>query len=168
MQPPHDGHCRFPNMAYAVLGNLFLLAHNACPPPDKIWHAYLDEMKRVHAVAEMRTLIFTQGGGPDARQRAAMNEILQGTPTRVAVVTDSVLGQSCAAALQLLNPEVRCFPVARIESAYAYLNVNGPARGRVSRAMMELRARLAPEAPSSSAGLGRSGARRAQDLWPRA
>lgn len=158
------------NMAYAALGNLFLLAHNACPPPDKVWCAYLDEMRRVHAVAEMRTLIFTQGGGPDARQRAAMNEIIQGAPSRVAVVTDSVLAQNVAAALQLFNPEVRCFPLARVEAAYSYLSILGPARGRVARALAELRSRVDGEAPASSRGssLARAAGRSARDLWPRA
>lgn len=104
-------------MAHTLRGGLFLLVHSRHPPDDASWDAYLEDVRRMPSLEAMRTLVLTEGGGPNVRQRAALNAELRGQRTRVAVVSSSIMVQGIISTLGLFNRDIRWFSPPRLADA---------------------------------------------------
>jgi hypothetical protein len=96
------------------IGELTLLVslHTAAPPGDD-WIPYerllREHKQRVNGdIARLRVLVVSDGGAPDTRQRHTMqNEIWQGRPVKVSVLTNSLKNpvvRGIATALSWMNP----------------------------------------------------------------
>jgi hypothetical protein len=132
------------DMAYRLLGSLFILAHNDRSPPDQTWQEYLADMRRLTDLGEMRTLVLTPGGGPNAKQRMAMNAILDGRRTPVAVVTPSFVARGIITSLSLFNPEIRAFSPRDAQAAYDFLGLDVQTRRLAESVARQLRASVEP------------------------
>src|ERR687884_21999 len=98
------------NMAFRLLGDLFILVHNKNPPYDWEWGTYLDELRKHRGhIDTIRTLIYTEGGGPSPAQRKHLNQVLDGRITRAAVVSDASMVRMITTALGWFNPAIRAF-----------------------------------------------------------
>lgn len=117
-------------MVHQRIGNIFVLAHTQDGPDAAEWNAYLDDLeRRATNVGAVRTLVVTEGGGPDTRQRTRLNEILAGAPTLAAIVTDSLVARGIVTALGWFNPDIRPFSLASLSEAMRYLGLtDGEAR----------------------------------------
>jgi hypothetical protein len=110
------------NMVYEVIGDLYLVVHRARPPSDEEWMDYLRSWKP-HDMSRMRTLVFTDGGGPDAAQRKAANDALGGKASLTAVVSPSYVVRGVVTALSWFNPKIRAFGPDEAERAFAHVGM---------------------------------------------
>jgi hypothetical protein len=113
------------NMVYAIRDDLFVVVHRARPPTDAEWTDYLDSWKPLDMSA-MRTLVFTDGGGPNPAQRKAANAALAGKSSLTAVVSSSALVRGIVTALGWFNPKIKAFGPEDAEHAFAYLGIRTP------------------------------------------
>lgn len=85
-----------------------LMLHGREEPPSAEWNRYLDYLRSKN-VTELGLLAFTDGGAPNAAQRRALNEVLQGRFFARAIVNDSVLVRGVIAAVSWFAPGVKPF-----------------------------------------------------------
>jgi hypothetical protein len=64
-----------------------VLLHTAASPEPSEWHGYVREMAATLSVAvkQVQVFVVTDGGGPDAKQRKELADVIQ--PTRVGALT---------------------------------------------------------------------------------
>jgi hypothetical protein len=112
------------NMAFEVLGDLFILVHNKADPSENEWDVYLEALRaRSGEIDALRTLIYTEGGGPSAAQRKSLNDVLHGRTTRAAVVSDASMVRMITTALGWFNPMIRSFSPNESHQALDYLGL---------------------------------------------
>jgi len=134
-----------PDMAFSTRPGLYLLVHNRQPPEPAIWNQYLAELDRQRTlITRVRTLVFSDGGGPSLVQRRQLNEILRGYSTLVAVVSTSSLVRNIVRALNVFNPDIRVFPPASVEGAYQHLLLSSEERRWSTAERERLTIQLAP------------------------
>src|SRR5262249_27181347 len=90
------------DMVDPVRGDLFVVVHRAKPPTDEEWTDYLESWRPLD-MGNMRTLVFTDGGGPNPAQRKAATEALGGKSSLTAVVSSSPLIRGIVTALGWFN-----------------------------------------------------------------
>lgn len=124
-------------MAYRVVDSVFVVIHSADSPADDEWDGYL-ECYRNDAKNSMRTLVITDGGGPNTKQRALMNEELAESKPTVAICTDNRVVRGIVAALGWFNRKVRAFSKSHISDALKYLGLSDDEMLPVLDAILEL------------------------------
>jgi hypothetical protein len=115
-----------------VSDTILVLRENAYTPRDQDW----DEFLRVLAehrpnFANLKILVRTEGGGPNAAQRRRLQTALDGRTVRVAVVTNDVPVRFIVSSIALLNRAIRSFANDEIEAAYEHLSLS-PAEQRLA------------------------------------
>lgn len=100
------------------------------PPPDE-WALALQRVatlkQRLGGISNLRALVLTDGGAPNALQRGELNDILEGT-AKSAVVSNVLshrLKRGIATAISWLNPNFRAFPPDQFDQALAHLDLTG-------------------------------------------
>lgn len=128
-------------MAYRVVHGVFCVVHSATNPSEEEWKAYLDYYlaNERHCT---RTLVLTQGGGPNAKQRGDTAKVIQSSPTRVAIVTKSTLVRGIATALSWFNKRVQAFGVNEMDAALRYLDVTDANAKLIQAELKKLQATL--------------------------
>ncbi len=109
-------------MAYRTVHGVFCVAHGSSNPSDEEWKAYLDYYL-AHEPECLRTLVVTDGGGPNAKQRGDTAKLIQSSPTRVAIVSSSTFVRGVATALSWFNKRVQAFSDTEMDRALSYLEV---------------------------------------------
>jgi hypothetical protein len=103
---------------------------NANPPRNSEWQGYVEAIKRAVAECtgkqELRFLVLTDGGGPNASQRSASTENDLVKNTRTAVVTGSLVARAIAAAYSWFNVCIRAFSPTDIGRALEFLELPPP------------------------------------------
>jgi hypothetical protein len=118
------GTLRMKNMAFEMVGDLFILVHNKEVPTDAEWALYTSALRsRTEDMDEIGTLIYTEGGGPTAAQRKALNDVLGGRTTRAAVVSDASMVKMITTALGWFNPKIKAFSPNESTEAFDYLGI---------------------------------------------
>jgi hypothetical protein len=112
------------NMVSAAFGPLGVALHNASSPTDSEW---ADWMRIVYAipVAELRILVFTDGGAPTTLQRGQFTDHLAGRAVPISVVSSSRLARGVATAISWFNPQIKVYPPAEIQQAFAHAGLRG-------------------------------------------
>jgi hypothetical protein len=136
-------------MAHTMLHKLHLLlcVHNASEPDLAEWESYIADFRRLD-VTQARQLVFTEGGGPNTKQRDQINQHVQGRAHRVAVVTNNGLVRSICTALSWFNPNVKAFTPSNIATAFNHINISPEEARTVMAAVRTLRGRLGDTALS--------------------
>jgi hypothetical protein len=115
------------HMGFKILGPLHLIVVGPKDPSPADWAAYLDavraEQKKGIDVGEIRTLVFSDGGGPNAAMRKAVSDILQGRTSPVAIVTGNPMMRGIITALSWFNSQCRAFAPNEIGAALRFLQV---------------------------------------------
>ena len=88
---------------------------------------------------DLRVLVHSEGGAPNARQRAVLNEVLAGIKPRVAVLTPSATARAVGVALSWFNPDFRVFASDELGGAFDHLDANQGERRILTQALTELR-----------------------------
>jgi hypothetical protein len=140
-------------MACAVVGTLILSVHTAEPPTNEEWSAYIAEieglMTRV-GMERMRSLVFTDGGGPSFSQRQQVNQLLKGRSAPAAVVTTNAFVRGIVTALAVFNPQIKAFRPEAVGEAFRYLNISETESKIVWRTVAKLQAELGIKAVRST------------------
>ncbi len=130
-------------MLYSAEGPVLVTVHGKEPPSDDEWLRYL-EASKAHFGSARASLVITEGGGPNGRQRALLSERYpEFGPVPVAVITDSPLTRGVVTALRWLGKNIRAFRPTDLAGAFEYLEVPSGDREallhRVARVRSELR-----------------------------
>jgi hypothetical protein len=109
-----------------------LWLHTANEVPKSEWDApiaRLLEFSREHPrdVASLRTLVLSDGGAPNAAQRAQVkNELLRGRGSKMSVITTALsnpVRRGLATAVQWMNPSTRFFLPRETSQALAHVDL---------------------------------------------
>jgi hypothetical protein len=122
-------------------GGLLLLAHTDRPPNDAEWEQYIAELAK-HDPRQLRSLTFTDGGGPSAAQRKQVNDYLAGQASPCAVVTSSSMVRGLVSALGWFNAQIKTYSPRDLDAALKHLAVTADEAPRVRREIQLLRTRL--------------------------
>jgi hypothetical protein len=106
--------------------NVVTSVHTETAPSDSEWLQYLDVLNTVVASrtdrkAPILGFNVTDGGAPNAKQRARLSAFLQSHTVRGVVVTDSKFVRGVVIALSWLNPNVKAFSPAHLGDALGHL-----------------------------------------------
>lgn len=116
------------SMVFKIVGNVHIVINGTTEPHDEDWRLYMNavrsEEQKMTDFAKMRTLVFSGGGGPNAKQRKEINEFLGGRATPVAIVTSSTIMRGIVTALQWFNPLARAFSPDNVVAAMQFLGTS--------------------------------------------
>lgn len=116
-------------MGFKFLGSLHIIVVGERDPAPADWNAYVEaiqaEAKRGVSARQTRTLVFSDGGGPNAAQRKVTNDLREGQSTPQAIVTVSGLTRAAITALRLWSPHCRAFAPSDMGPALDFLGVPG-------------------------------------------
>ncbi|MEM7154462.1 MAG: hypothetical protein AAF799_16565 [Myxococcota bacterium] len=137
-------------MMYRVIGSIFVVVHTDAAPGADEWSEYLAYYREnAHGKA---TLVVTDGGGPNAKQRAMVNEFLEKTDMKpkIAICTDRRVTRGIVTALGWFNKNIRVYATqdSDIEEALMYLGVAGSDGATTVSAVRGLRQELVELAAS--------------------
>ncbi|MGK4002653.1 hypothetical protein WMF31_08520 [Sorangium sp. So ce1036] len=138
-----------PTMLFDTTEHLLIAVHGREPPSDDEWEAYMRTVFDRPATCS-KTLVVTAGGGPNAKQRAAINEFVSKNTLTVAICTDALLVRQIGIALSWFNPRVRSFRGNDIAAALRYLDVTGPEAALVHHKVAKMRLEMEGRAPRAT------------------
>lgn len=101
-------------------------------PNDAEWSAYEMELGKVSALGEsallqVRQLVVSDGGGPNAAQRKSLQAFAGGRPVRVAVVSNALsnpIKLGIITAVSWFNPQLRAVPPDQWSKALSHLDLS--------------------------------------------
>jgi len=116
------------SMVFKIVGNVHIVIHGTTDPIEEDWRLYMNavrsEERKMADFGKMRTLVFSAGGGPNAKHRKEINEFLGGRATPVAIVTSSTVMRGVVTALQWFNPLARAFSPDNVVAAMQFLGTS--------------------------------------------
>jgi hypothetical protein len=115
------------HMGFKIVGTLHVIIVGSKDPSVADWQAYMtalhaEERKGID-VTQMRTLVFSDGGGPNAAQRKMASDLLDGRATRLGIVTGNTLMRGVITALRWFNPQCQAFAPGAVGEALRFLDV---------------------------------------------
>jgi len=126
------------NMVTRRLGNLLILRQNQQSPSDEEWDECLGLLSP--DLDTVRVLVITDGGGPTPEQRRRLDQTLNGTPVRVAVVSDSVKIRFVVSSVAFLTRRIKSFSELEYTEALEHLNLDLDQRRVAQRHVREMTA----------------------------
>jgi hypothetical protein len=135
-----------------------VMLHTANAPPDEGWNEYL-RVLRGRDVTQQGLLCVTGGGGPNAAQRHALNQVLAGRPFARAIVHDSALVRGIVRAVSWFSSGVEAFSPGAWQEAAIHAKFHRAELPRVARILSEMHAELNPPIPWFDAMLAPGSAR---------
>ena len=122
------------DMRYRCDGRLIIVAHTNASPSDEEWSGYAREVAAAlsrSAPADLRTVVFTDGGGPNAEQRRMLTEIKGWNIVRVSVVSQSLAVRGIVTAFSWFNPKIKAFLPIAVGAAFRHLGLSPDEESRV-------------------------------------
>ena len=117
-------------MAYSVVGqDLLVFVAGIAEPTAAEW---LEYQRRIEPLVRrirsdggtIKFLVIADEGGPNAKQRAAIADMLHGITTRTAVVSNSMIARRMITAFGWLNFAMKGFAPNQVAAAGAYLDLS--------------------------------------------
>ncbi|HTU59849.1 MAG TPA: hypothetical protein VMF89_15465 [Polyangiales bacterium] len=119
-------------MAFTTLARgharLVICLHTSVDPPAAEWENMLSQLSALLAAApdtrQVRMLVVTGGGGPDAIQRVQLGKVWDGRDLKVAVVVPGLgnpLKRGLMTALSWVNPAMAFFTPEQLRQALFHL-----------------------------------------------
>jgi hypothetical protein len=132
---------RTSSIASEVVGDHVVVVHAVDAPTDEEWRQNV-ALQTSLPPDRARVLVWTDGGAPNAKQRALLNAALKGGQPLTAVLTPSKAGQAVGVAISWFNPRLRIFAPTEIELALDHLNILGSDRWVLKDTLARLRQEL--------------------------
>src|SRR5258708_1478611 len=113
------------NLITSSVGSLLILRQSEDDPTDAEWDESLRQLNvllRTHG-SKVAALVYTDGGTPSIVQRKRLQEALEKTPIRAAVVSDNVKARFTSSTVALANRNHRSFSIAELETAFIHLGL---------------------------------------------
>jgi hypothetical protein len=111
-------------------------------PADDEWQRLIDYYRQAAASRRVQLLVSTEGGSPNAKQRAWLKESVNVVGVRVAIVTSSVLARAAGLAVRWFNSHLRVFAPGELERALDYLELSDEYRQEVRAGLASLRSEV--------------------------
>jgi hypothetical protein len=121
-----------------VIGNVWLFVHTKENPSDEEWAALMDRYAAPETNQHVRTLVYSEGGAPNALQRARLKQLQGGVAVPIAVLTSSQLVRAAVTAIGWFNDRVRTFSPHEMEEALTFLEIPPGKREKLRTALGEL------------------------------
>lgn len=115
-----------PNLVWGNVGRVSVVVHGSRAPTMLEWEKYINYARGNVDIRNLRVLVKTHGGSPDAAQRKLMEDMArQQYPEAppLAMITGSLVVRAVMTLVRVANPHIRCFPPEQLSIAYAYLNL---------------------------------------------
>jgi hypothetical protein len=93
---------------------------------------------------KVRTLVYSEGGAPNAAQRAKLKQLQGGVAVPIAVMTPSTMVRMAVTAIGWFNARVASFEADQIDEALTFLDIPFDQRAELKAAMAELKAEVLP------------------------
>lgn len=122
-----------------------VLVHRPVPIDNEEWKDFLDLAESIaRSTGQVRVLARTEEkGGPDASQRADLNERFEKLKIRVAVLTASRITRGIAMALQWLKVvDIKAVGPSEIDKALDFLDTPADERAEVIATLRQLEERM--------------------------
>lgn len=135
------------NMVFSVLpvvngAPLVVVSIGKAGPTNAEWDLYLNALRKLTSLDDMRTLVLTDGGGPDSVQRKTLIDFMKGKPTLTCMVSGNPIVRGLTTALSWFNPQIKSFAPDRVDEALHYLNVPPESSSMVWHEIKRLREQL--------------------------
>jgi hypothetical protein len=127
-------------MWFSEVGNgLLIVAHTKKSPEAATWTAMCQSMRAIlgHG-GEVRTLVFTDGGGPTGAQREEMKVATQGKRHRVGVVSDAAAVRFIVSSMAFFVPSIQTFPPPKWRQGLAFLTSAAAEAQKVEQTLREI------------------------------
>jgi hypothetical protein len=124
------------------VGNTVVYVHADLPPTDAEWEAGIAVFKDAPDPSRLSAIVYTEGGAPNAAQRARLNAVLGAAKVRIGVLTSSAAARAAGVAVRWFNPELSIFGPEDVEAALDHIRVPAEQRNDVKRALTELKSEL--------------------------
>lgn len=121
--------------------DVLIYVHTAAPPDDEEWDEVLKFYETTRPERKVCTLVYTEGGAPNAAQRARLNASL-GPGVRIAVLTSSAIARAAGTAVTWFRPHVRVFGPKDLQGAMDHLELPPDNRQEIGDALQELKRSL--------------------------
>lgn len=111
-----------PTFYFNHVENFSILVHSKSPPDDESWNAYTTYLHTLDA--SPNTLVVTEGGAPNKKQRQQLNNVFKDTDKKVktAVLTDKLMPRMAIHAIAILfSPGIRSFKPIQFKEAMNYI-----------------------------------------------
>jgi hypothetical protein len=117
--------------------------HADVSPTDDEWEAGLALLKDAPDLSKLSALIYSDGGAPNAAQRARLNAVLGSVRVRIGMLTASLAARAAGVAVRWFNPELSIFKPDEIEAALDHIGAPVEQRAELKRVLTELKGSLA-------------------------
>ncbi|NUP06879.1 MAG: hypothetical protein HOW73_12575 [Polyangiaceae bacterium] len=122
-----------------VFGKNVVFVHGTDDPTDAEWEELMGIYRAVGDMASARCLVYTDGGRPNAGQRARLNQVMNGQQPLIAVLTPSALARAAGKAIAFFNPRFRMFDPEQIDAALKHLGASSLESVQFKNLVRELR-----------------------------
>jgi hypothetical protein len=129
------------NLVWDTVGRVSVVVHGRSHPTTLEWEEYINYARGNVSIKDLKVLVRTHGGSPDAAQRKTMEDMARQDyprPPRVAMVTGSVVVRAVMNVATVFNPHIKCFAPDQISVAYAYLGMDDHERARAALLLARL------------------------------
>ena len=150
-------------MGFRFLGGLHIIVVGERDPTPADWNAYVGaihaEEQRGLLAAQTRTLVFSDGGGPNAAQRRIAREVRDERGSPRAIVTNRAFARAWITVKGLFTPHCRAFAPDEMDAVLEFLGIPGMKLQQILRLAREIQLGLGISAVKSleSARSGKGG-----------
>jgi hypothetical protein len=116
------------NMIFKRRGDIFIALHTENAPSDEEWRRFIDATlaaanEHKGDFTKVKSLVITDGGGPNAAQRKLASDMLSGRQACTAVISHSSLIRGVITAMAWFNAKVKAFSPDERASAFRHLEI---------------------------------------------
>ncbi|MGH1348020.1 MAG: hypothetical protein ACRBN8_41075 [Nannocystales bacterium] len=131
---------RLSTLRFTRLGRVIVLVHGKAPPSGPDWTKYLETAWSYDAVVpDIRTLVLTDGGGPDTLQRGSLTTRVQRYgPGASAVVSGTRKVRLTVTALSWFFSNIKFFGPDELTRALGFLELEEKEQSRAIDAALHL------------------------------
>lgn len=120
----------------AGASEVVLYLHTNRAPSQPEWSeamSQLDGAVRRHGMQNLRSVVITDGGGPDADMRAQLKALYdrERLPMPTAVIAASALVRSIVGAISWFSPSIKSFSFRGFDEALRFLDIPASAKPRI-------------------------------------
>jgi hypothetical protein len=119
-----------------------VLVHSDRAPTAAEWNQIVQLYRTSPALRAAPILVYTDGGAPDALQRAELLKVIGPVRPRVAILTRSVIARAAAKAISLLATDLRVFNVDQVDAALHHLGLSESEKLGAARILNNLKQEL--------------------------
>ncbi len=132
-------------MHWRTEGRIQVVVHNHLQPTNLEWERYVNDSRENVGVENLRVLVHSQGGSPNARQRKNLEIMVRQNfrrPIPMSVLTPSLVVRAVMKLAGAFNHNIRCFPPEEVDVACVFLGLSHFERSRVPQILQSLQAEL--------------------------